>query len=88
MASEGVNMNLNVHLRTDAAPEQLVKELLLSPLIYIRLVGIVSSSALLHKFLVGVIIWRHVTTASFAVSRIVQRPHALWRELCIRPNAQ
>ena len=47
MASEGANMNLNVHLRTDAAPEQLVKELLLSPLIYIRLAGIVSSSALL-----------------------------------------
>ena len=48
MASEGANMNLNVHLRTDAPPEQLVKELLLSPLIYIRLAGIVSSSALLY----------------------------------------
>ena len=49
MASEGTNMNLNVHLRTDAPPEQLVKELLLSPLIYIRLAGIVSSSAFLYN---------------------------------------
>ena len=56
MASEGgVNVNLNVRLRTDAPPEQLVKELLLSPLIYIRLVGIVSSSVWLCKLLVGVI---------------------------------
>ena len=40
-------VNLNVRLRTDARPEQLLKELLLSPLIYIRLLGIVSSEGLL-----------------------------------------
>ena len=33
---------LNVRLRTDATPEQLLKELFLSPLIYLRLLGVVS----------------------------------------------
>ena len=31
-----------VKLRTDATPEQLLKDLALSPLIYLRVVGIVS----------------------------------------------
>jgi len=39
MASNGVNLNLN--FRSDTSPEQLLKELILSPLIYIRLLGMV-----------------------------------------------
>ena len=35
-------VNLNINLRKDTRPEQLLKELALSPLIYIRLAGIVS----------------------------------------------
>ncbi len=41
-AGGGPMAELNVRLRTDAAPEQLLKELFLSPLLYLRVVGIVS----------------------------------------------
>ncbi len=37
------DVTLNLRLRTDARPEVLLKDLLLSPLIYIRLLGIVSA---------------------------------------------
>lgn len=37
-------VNLNINLRKDARPEELLKELALSPLIYIRLAGIVSQN--------------------------------------------
>ena len=40
MATQGLNLSL----RTNATPQQLLKELLLSPLIYIRLAGIVSAT--------------------------------------------
>lgn len=36
------NVQLNLRLRTDARPEHLLIELLRSPLIYLRLAGIVS----------------------------------------------
>ncbi len=36
-------LNLRLRLRTDARPQELLKDLLLSPLIYIRLLGIVSA---------------------------------------------
>ena len=42
MSSGAGAVNLNVNLRRDARPEVLLKELVLSPLIYIRLAGIVS----------------------------------------------
>ena len=41
MPGRGEGVNLNVRVRTDARPEQLLKEIALSPLIYIRLLGIV-----------------------------------------------
>ena len=37
-------VNLNINLRKDVRPEELLKELVLSPLIYIRLAGIVSQN--------------------------------------------
>ena len=43
MAHGGVNLNLN--FRTNDSPETLLKELILSPLIYLRLVGVVSWAA-------------------------------------------
>ncbi len=43
MPGRGEGVNLNIRLRTDATPEQLLKEIALSPLIYIRLLGIVSA---------------------------------------------
>ena len=42
MATGAGAVNLNINLRKDARPEELLKELALSPLIYIRLAGIVS----------------------------------------------
>ena len=41
MSSATANFNVNVKLRNDS-PERVLKELAISPLIYIRLVGIVS----------------------------------------------
>ena len=42
MATGAGAVNLNINLRKDTRPEELLKELALSPLIYIRLAGIVS----------------------------------------------
>ena len=44
MATGAGAVNLNINLRRDASPEMLLKELVLSPLIYIRLAGIVSQN--------------------------------------------
>ena len=43
MANEGMaGIQVNPRLRTDIAPEKLIKDLIMSPLIYLRLAGIVS----------------------------------------------
>ena len=46
MATGAGAVNLNINLRKDARPEELLKELAFSPLIYIRLAGIVSQTLL------------------------------------------
>ena len=43
MAGRGSGVNLNLKVRTDVDPQQLLKEVLLFPLIYLRLLGIVST---------------------------------------------
>ena len=40
---------MSLRFRSDARPEQLAKDLLLSPLIYIRLLGIVSASSIVQQ---------------------------------------
>ena len=50
MSGGTVNLNFNLNLRRDVEPLELLKQLALSPLIYMRLAGIVSqTNVLTHK---------------------------------------
>ena len=49
MSGGTVNLNLNLNLRRDVEPLELLKQLAFSPLIYIRLAGIVSQTTMAKR---------------------------------------